>query len=168
MTRRDIHHRLLSRIRTQIKIQTKRLNEMNALLHLIQNWRLVWKKETLRVETLGSVRQCCGSDLNEPYQPGFDYALTRKKQGKQTRSFLSSWFREHKWLTFCITRKKALCFYCHKAYSKGLITFSKKGDTTFITKGFDNWKKAKERFSAHKKTQIHKEAYFKCNAVHHL
>ena len=94
-------------------------------------------------------------------------ALTRKKQGKQTRSLLSSWFREHKWLTFCITRKKALCFYCHKAYSKGLITFSKKGDTTFIIKEFDNWKKAKERFSAHEKTQIHKEAYFKCNAVHH-
>ena len=41
--------------------------------------------------------------------------------------------------------------------SKGVITFSKKVDSTFITKGFDNWKKAKDRFSAHEKT--HKEAY---------
>ena len=46
-----------------------------------------------------------------------------------------------------------------------MITFSKKGDSTFVTKGFDNWKKAKERFSAHEKTQLHKEACLKCNTI---
>lgn len=125
------------------------------------------KEDTSSRDTGECTSECCNSDINEPYQPVFDYALTRKKQGRQTRSFLSSWFREHKWLSFCVTRKKALCFYCHKAFSKGLITFSKKGDSTFVTKGFDNWKKAKERFSAHEKTQIHNEAYLKCNSLQH-
>ena len=85
VTRWAVHHRVLSRIHTKIKIQIKRLNEGNAL-HWVQIWRSVRKKETV---TLGIVcQECCGNDLNEPYQPGFEYALTRSKQGKQTRSFL--------------------------------------------------------------------------------
>ena len=31
------------------------------------------------------------------------------RQGKQSRLLCSSWFGEHKWLTFCSTREKVFC-----------------------------------------------------------
>lgn len=109
--------------------------------------------------------ECCADELSEPYHPRIDFALTKRKQGKQSRSFCSSWFKNYKWLSFCTSRQKAFCFYCRSAMSKGLLAWSKKADGAFITKGFDNWKKAKERFQAHEQSQAHQEACFKCRAI---
>ena len=33
--------------------------------------------------------------------------------------------------------------------------------SALITKGFNNWKKAQQKFGAHEKSQIHQEAYLK-------
>jgi len=38
------------------------------------------KGDTTSGDTKECSSECCGSDLNELYQPGFDHALRRKKQ----------------------------------------------------------------------------------------
>ena len=54
----------------------------------------------------------------------------------------------------CITTK-VFCFYCRKATARGLLFSSTRVDSTLITKGFNNWKQAREIFGAHEKSQIH-------------
>ena len=102
--------------------------------------------------------ECCDEGLSSPYHPKINFLKTKRKQGKQTRVFQSKWFDEHTWLTFCVTRNKAYCFYCRAAESRGLINFSKKAKGAFVTVGFDNWKKAKERFREHEHCPAHPDA----------
>ena len=108
--------------------------------------------------------ECCGSQHDKPYQPTINFSSTRRIQGKQARSFNAVWFKEHKWLTFCIPRNRVFCFYCRFAFSKGLLTFSKNASHSFLTKGFNNWKKAKEKFREHKQCHAHSEACIKVTA----
>ena len=104
-------------------------------------------------------KECC-DDRSVPYQT-FNVELSRKKQGKQNRVFQRRWFSDHKWLSYCLTHNAVFCFYCHKVTSQGGITFSKRGDSTFITTGFSNWKKGKEKFRDHELSQVHNEAVLK-------
>ncbi len=104
--------------------------------------------------------ECCDEDLSAPYQPK-ELLSTRRKQGKQSRVFQATWFDEHKWLTFCVRRNKAYCYCCHAAVARGLVSFNKKGKSAFVTAGFDNWKKAKERFKEHERCQVHYESCMK-------
>ena len=41
------------------------------------------------------------------------------------------------------------------------MTFSTKSDKAFSQSGFNNWKKASERFTKHESSQSHSEAYLK-------
>ena len=104
-------------------------------------------------------KECC-DDRSVPYQT-FNVELSRKKQGKQNRVFQRRWFSDHKWLSYCLTHNAVFCFYCRKVTSQGGITFSKRGDSTFITTGFSNWKKGKEKFRDHELSQVHNEAVLK-------
>ena len=47
------------------------------------------------------------------------------------------------------------------AYEKGLLTFTAHPKTAFFIEGFNNWKKAVERFHEHEKAECHKEAKMK-------
>ena len=109
--------------------------------------------------------ECCSSYQMEPYHPIMDFGITKKKQGKQIRSFKSNWFSEYTWLTFCIPRKRVFCFYCRTATSKTLVTYSTKGEISFTQVGFNNWKKAKERFRDHEHSQTHRGACLKHSAL---
>ena len=60
-------------------------------------------------------------------------------------TFQKSWFKEYKWLTYCNTHNVTYCFYCRKAKLQGCLTFSKRAEDAFISKGFNNWKEAKEK-----------------------
>lgn len=68
-------------------------------------------------------------------------------------------------MTFCVTQNVVSCFYCQLAASRGLLTFSKNSSDTFVTKGFNNWKKAKERFRKHEQSHAHSEACVKVSAL---
>ena len=46
-----------------------------------------------------------------------------------------------------------------------LLTFSKNSSDTFVTKGFNNWKKAKERFQDHEQSHAHSEPCVKVSAL---
>ena len=49
------------------------------------------------------------------------------------------------------------CHYCMFCYSKGLITMTNKVEDAFIVNGFNNWKKARERFGRHHLGEFHKD-----------
>lgn len=102
--------------------------------------------------------QCC-NDREFPFQPRA-MLHTKKRQGKQNRSFNTNWYRDHKWLSFCTSQGKVFCFYCQKAACDGLLPSGSRTDSTLITTGFDNWKKAKDKFRAHEKSQTHRDALF--------
>ncbi len=108
------------------------------------------------------MRQCCGDD-KRVYQP----------RGKETlslftnkgRKFLSSWYDKYDWLTLCTTQKKVFCIYCRFAHRHKLLTFSKKGEEAFTVRGFDNFKKATEKFRTHANSDSHLESKLKWNAL---
>ena len=110
---------------------------------------------TAQNDELGSScsSECCRDDLSEPYHPT-NILLSKKRQGKQSRTFQRGWFVEYKWLTYCETRHKAFCFTCRLAAARRMIHVTGK-NLAFVSKGFDNWKKAKERFREHEHCQIH-------------
>lgn len=60
----------------------------------------------------------------------------------------------------CVTYKKAFCFYCRHASKQNWILFSKTGEqhTVFTETGFQNWKKAIEKFNVHEGSLVHREA----------
>ena len=53
------------------------------------------------------------------------------------------------------------CHYCMFCYSKDLITMTKTVEDAFIVNGFNNWKKARERFGRHQLGECHKEVQIK-------
>ena len=69
--------------------------------------------------------------------------------------FQTSWFNCYSWLNWSINLNKVIFFHCSKASQIGLLTFSKN------VKGFSNWKKGKEKFNGHEKSECHKEVLLK-------
>lgn len=60
---------------------------------------------------------------------------------------------------------KVFCYFCRAAVSKGLINLSKNAKNEFVSSGFDNWKKAKERLR--EQSQVHREACMKFLSLQH-
>ena len=92
-------------------------------------------------DVLGCEAECCVTQHNEPYQPRRTFNESKKKQGKQSRTFQKSWFDHHRWLTYCTTRNRVFCFYCRKVKLQGGLTFRE-----------------------HEKSQCHREACMKYEA----
>ena len=109
--------------------------------------------------------QCC-KDCESPFQPRATHA--KKRQDKQNRSFNNGWYRDHKWLSFCTSQGKVFCFYCRKAACEGLLPSGSRIDSSLILIGFGNWKKAKDKFKAHEKSKIHRDALFAYKALKQL
>ena len=108
------------------------------------------------------VCECCDTTCtrSEPYRP----QSAEVKKNRQGRSFQTSWCRDHRWITYCIERQKLYCFDCRVAATKQLISSGNtgsKGYAAFILNGFDNWKKAKQRFKEHELSQLHIESTMK-------
>ena len=55
--------------------------------------------------------------------------------------------------------------YCRYAYKHNSFTFCKKGDEAFSMKGFDNYKKAVEKFRIHENSDSHLEGRLKCRSL---
>ncbi|KAH7650940.1 hypothetical protein IHE45_20G024200 [Dioscorea alata] len=69
-----------------------------------------------------------------PCQP-IGHNFPQKDYGKQKRSFQDTWFKQHTWLEYSITKDP----------SRG----SRMGEDAFTKMGFNNWKKALEKFIEH-------------------
>ena len=100
---------------------------------------------------------CCMSD--KPFQPVDKRVLSGLSKGD--RNFVVGWYKSHYWLTACTSRKKVFCYYCRSAEIQGMLTFNKRGESTFSTVGYDNWKKAVEKFRNHEICATYQEAVMK-------
>ena len=104
--------------------------------------------------------ECC-EVRSVPFQPQDASTMekTRKQQGKKSRRFSPSWYESFPWISLCTTRYRAFCAYCRYCHIKQL-SIAKKGEDSFILTGFDNWKKAHERFAQHASSEVHRESIF--------
>ncbi|KAH7673951.1 Ribonuclease H-like protein [Dioscorea alata] len=80
-----------------------------------------------------------------PCQP-IGHNFPQKEYGKQRRSFQEAWFKQHPWLEYSVTKDAAFCFWCYLSIpSRG----NRKREDAFTKTGFNNWKKALEKFVEH-------------------
>ena len=109
-------------------------------------------------------KQCCELDpINQsPYQITNQQTLsqTKKLQGRRYRQFCVEWYTAYPWLYLCLTSLEAFCHLC-KFFHQGGNLLDKNLDDAFITTGFNNWKKARERFTKHEKSNSHRKSLFK-------
>ena len=57
------------------------------------------------------------------------------------------------------------CTYCRYCSVRGVLRFAVKGEDAFIIFGFNNWKKAHERFLKQEQSGPHKEALLKIDVL---
>ncbi|KAK1368890.1 zinc finger MYM-type protein 1-like [Heracleum sosnowskyi] len=88
-----------------------------------------------------------------PCRP-LSYVFPPTQCGENMRSFQISWFHNREWLEYSISKDAAFCFWCY------LFGERRAGEQAFIKNGFQNWKKAKEKFREHtgKEGSIHNNA----------
>jgi len=105
---------------------------------------------------------CCNDD-QQAYHPSEGIILSQF--AKKGRRFLPAWYEKFPWVTLCTAQKKVFCVYCRYVCKHKLFTFCKKGDEAFSLKGFDNYKKAVEKFRVHENSDSHLEARLKCKSL---
>ena len=96
---------------------------------------------------------------NQPSDPKFIARISQRQQGNRKRYFNQSWFKSFPWLTLCNTTGKVYCCYCRSMSHAGKLY--EVGEQAFISVGFDNWKKAGEKFGTHDRSRLHHEALMK-------
>ena len=106
-------------------------------------------------------REVCCSNSDQAFQPQDNATLSAFV--RKDRKFLTAWYAEHTWITLCISKRKVLCFYCRYAAKHNQCSLSTKGEDAFSVHGFDNYKKALEKFQTHEKSASHREAVMKWN-----
>ena len=112
-------------------------------------------------DTLEAQSTCSGhcSSYEKGFQPvdkpTLDMIATEKM------NFQPQWYKQFPWLTVCLTYKKVFCLYCRYANQHNLLSFSKMGEKAFTEAGFQNWKKALEKFKLHHGSHVHREALSK-------
>ena len=116
--------------------------------------------DDLRAEIERSNSSVIACFPSEPYQPPAD-SIDGQFAGKGKRNclkFQKSWYEQFPWIHFDTRINAVICFTCAKAESLHLSDLARKRESTFITTGFSNWKKAKERFAAHQHSGAHRFA----------
>ena len=101
---------------------------------------------------------CCANS-GKAYQPTHKQILCQL--ASKGRNFQPQWYKQFTWLTTCTSSKKVYCLYCRYAVQHEMITFIKTGEKAFTQDGFQNWRKAIEKFKAYECSHTHKEAMMK-------
>lgn len=102
-----------------------------------------------------------------PHQPA-DFIFPGRQFGKETfsRSFNTNWFDKWRWLHYIEEGDRVVRFNCVKAVEKRLINEdSVRFDSSFVKRGFTNWRKATEKFNEHEKSKLHCDAIKKIAAA---
>ena len=88
-----------------------------------------------------------------PHQPSA-HTIEPQQLNNRALRFQNSWYVEYPWVH--IHDHKSFCFPCLKALNSNVI--ATKADPAFTSKGFKNWKKAKDKMAAHAASHAHKLA----------
>ena len=86
----------------------------------------------------------------------FPHCEFRKKMIVK-RSYQLSWFSKWKWLHYDEDSDAVFCHPCVIASSRNKVKWSK-GESTFINKGYSNWKDAVMAFKKHEGSDCHKSS----------
>lgn len=96
---------------------------------------------------------------SHPFHPTDLSAIPKQHLASRTLTFQNGWFTEFPWLhhepAVCMG---IICYYCYKAERLNLLRLAGNKECTFITAGFQNWKRALELFRGHARCQSHKYA----------
>lgn len=88
-------------------------------------------------------------------------ARSYKNRGK----CVATWFSDFSWLTYCTSTNRIYCAVCRYSKRNTFITFSIKTETTFLSGGFNNWKKCLSALRDHELSSTHKEVKEKLNFI---
>ena len=92
---------------------------------------------------------------SSPYQP--DTAVIKPQiMAKRTLHFQSSWFTKFPWLHYVPSLEGVLCHICSQAHTDNQLNLAKCSEPVFTTEGFNNWKKALQRFAVHENSHTHR------------
>ena len=75
-----------------------------------------------------------------------NHQFPKRKYGKDNRTFQARWFEKYPWLEYSVSKDAAFCFWC---YLFKPLNANRGGDDVFVKVGFNNWKKALEKFNDH-------------------
>lgn len=78
------------------------------------------------------------------------------------RSFCSKWFKIYTWLHYDQSKDRAFCFDCISFFHKTNHKLDKNIELSFLIYGYNNWKKAHEKFRSHENSKMH------INSVHFI
>nr|XP_005997168.1 PREDICTED: protein FAM221A isoform X2 [Latimeria chalumnae] len=108
---------------------------------------------------------CCTGIGRKPFHPTpTDLKRTSVKQttsnnkGMKFRLCPSSIFLKYTWVTYCMTKGTIACFFCKRAFTLKLLTFSRCAELAFCSGDFSNWKKCHEKLEKHAKSHCHGKA----------
>ena len=96
----------------------------------------------------------------KPFQPQ-NVIFPKRVIGKSvTKAYLfqAKWFDTWRCLHWDDGKRWVFCHVCAQAWHSRKITFLKNSESSFITKGFQNWKDATRIFRDHEKFKYHAEA----------
>ena len=93
-----------------------------------------------------------------PYQPSNTSAFPMHVVNAKTRRFQPQWFTKHPWLHYSSLKKAVLCHFCAKADLLSFLSLNIKMETSFVSKGFTNWKNALVIFQQHEKSACYRHA----------
>lgn len=101
--------------------------------------------------------------LENLWAPSSNYKFPATTNGKQERKFLYSWLEKYKWLSYSEIENQAYCTFCvlMAPTEVGMRSSQKTGQ--LVQEGFQNWKKAIEKFESHSHLQYHKHAMVDLN-----
>lgn len=104
---------------------------------------------------------------DEPHQPHdvtFMLPQTVKMGGRagnktKTLTFQRQWCNEFPWIHCDTNLNKVLCYTCCKAVQNKLLNESyHRSEGAFLVDGFSSWKRARDAFKSHEKSEIHRSA----------
>ncbi len=93
----------------------------------------------------------------KPNQPD-PKVLIKQVLKEWTLTFQKAWYDKYPWLHVNMGTEGVLYFHCSKYFKTGKPAQAKSIDPAFVSTGFQNWKKALEKFSMHEKSEGHKVA----------
>jgi len=97
---------------------------------------------------------------DQPHHPAATLVYPEREFGKKTfvrRSFQPSWFMNWPWLHYCKDLDVVFCYTCVSALRQKKMQLNR-GDASFVSKGFSNWKDGTIGFKNPKASASHKEA----------
>ncbi|XP_063969470.1 uncharacterized protein LOC129278693 [Lytechinus pictus] len=119
------------------------------------------EKETASISELESASTSTtverkGEEIFHDDHPQDCLIIPPKETKSQKIYFQKKWLTRYPWLHYQPEIQGVTCFECKRAEVMGILTLSKKRDPAFISDGFNNWKKATERFDGHQMSETHR------------